>query len=72
MDTAMPGATPTQPPIPPIPQRPVDQAPAWVVPVIRQTIWRIIWVGLGMASRSATLRSRQTRDLVAPEPESAR
>jgi hypothetical protein len=30
------------------------------------------WVGLGMALRSATLRSRQTRDLVAPEPESAR
>ena len=49
MDMAVSGATPTQPPIPPIPQRPVDQAPAWVMPVIRQTIWRIIWVGLGMA-----------------------
>ena len=49
MDLAVSGATKAQPPIPPIPQRPVDQAPPWVVPVIRQTIWRIIWLGLGMA-----------------------
>jgi predicted PurR-regulated permease PerM len=49
MDMPVPGATPPHPSIPPIPQRPVDQAPPWVVPVIRQTIWRIIWLGLGMA-----------------------
>ncbi len=29
--------------------RDVEQAPPWVMPVIRATIWRVIWVGLGMA-----------------------
>jgi predicted PurR-regulated permease PerM len=28
--------------------RPIEQAPAWVMPVVRQTIWRVVWVGLGM------------------------
>ncbi len=30
-------------------ERPSDTAPAWVAPLIRQTIWRIVWVGLGTA-----------------------
>ena len=27
----------------------IDGAPPWLLPVIRSTIWRIVWVGLGMA-----------------------
>ncbi len=29
--------------------RTIDSAPPWLLPVIRHTIWRIVWVGLGMA-----------------------
>jgi predicted PurR-regulated permease PerM len=25
----------------------LDSAPSWVAPIIRQTIWRVIWIGLG-------------------------
>jgi predicted PurR-regulated permease PerM len=39
---ANPGATG------PVP-RAIDGAPPWLLPVIRSTIWRIVWVGLGMA-----------------------
>ncbi|MCU0301815.1 MAG: AI-2E family transporter [Candidatus Nanopelagicales bacterium] len=28
--------------------RPIDQAPPWLMPMVRQTIWRVVWVGLGM------------------------
>lgn len=31
------------------PPRAIDGAPPWLLPVIRSTIWRIVWVGLGMA-----------------------
>lgn len=30
-------------------ERSSDTAPAWVAPMIRQTIWRVVWVGLGTA-----------------------
>ena len=33
----------------PAPPRAIDGAPPWLMPVIRSTIWRIVWVGLGMA-----------------------
>jgi hypothetical protein len=28
--------------------KPIDTAPEWVAPMIRRTIWRVVWVGLGM------------------------
>jgi hypothetical protein len=30
-------------------ERPIDSAPPWVGPIIRQTIWRVVGIGLGMA-----------------------
>jgi predicted PurR-regulated permease PerM len=43
--------SPPAPPGGPVqpPPRAIDGAPPWLVPVIRSTIWRIVWVGLGMA-----------------------
>lgn len=29
--------------------QPIDQAPPWVMPVVRASIWRVIWIALGMA-----------------------
>ena len=26
----------------------IASAPPWLLPVIRHTIWRVIWIGLGM------------------------
>ena len=48
MDPVMPGP-PAPPALAPPIERPLDAAPPWLLPVIRTTIWRIVWVGLGMA-----------------------
>jgi predicted PurR-regulated permease PerM len=49
VNPVMPGPHPTTGgPVPP-PARGLDAAPPWLLPVIRTTIWRIVWVGLGMA-----------------------
>lgn len=41
---------------------PLADAPAWVSPMIRQTIWRVIWIGLGMTV--LVLMLLQARSLV--------
>ena len=48
MDPVMPGP-PTPTALAPPRERALDAAPPWLLPVIRTTIWRIVWVGLGMA-----------------------
>jgi predicted PurR-regulated permease PerM len=49
-------------PLDPIIVDPLAAAPAWVSPMIRQTIWRVIWIGLGMTV--LVLMLLQARSLV--------
>lgn len=46
----------------PLRQDPLTTAPVWVSPMIRQTIWRVIWIGLGMTV--LVLMLLQARSLV--------
>ncbi|MEZ5118654.1 MAG: AI-2E family transporter [Candidatus Nanopelagicales bacterium] len=47
-DATPPHATPLdEQPVRAAAANPLDSAPSWVAPIIRQTIWRVIWIGLG-------------------------